>query len=161
MLPFERECGGPRHDTNILDLGKSVDDFFSDAVCEELIFWIGAHIGERQHDNGLMPSLGGYRREGSGVPSSERFFRIRVPLQPLQVGADVRGMLVAQVAIFLQTLGDNPFQFGWEIGIQSDWRNGCSVQNAIEDYPCTLTTEGQCPSCHFVENGTEREQIRA
>jgi hypothetical protein len=61
MLPFERECGSPRRDTKILDLGKGVDDLFGDTVYEELIFRIGTHVGKWEYDNGLM--LSGYCRE--------------------------------------------------------------------------------------------------
>src|ERR1019366_3406130 len=63
MLPFERECGSPRRDTKILDLGKGVDDIFGNAVCEELIFRIGAHVGEWENDNGLMLGASGYCRK--------------------------------------------------------------------------------------------------
>src|SRR5208282_5373329 len=73
MLPFERECGSPRYDTNVLDLGKRIDDLLSDAVCEELIFRIRAHVGEGQDDNGLMLSPGWHRREGPCLPFTERF----------------------------------------------------------------------------------------
>ena len=35
---------------------------------------------------------------------------LSIAFQPLQVGANLRGVLVAQVAIFLQTLADDLFQ---------------------------------------------------
>ena len=62
ILPFERECGAPRHDTKILDLGKGVDDLFGHAVCEELVVRIGTHVGEWEHDNGLSLSASRYNR---------------------------------------------------------------------------------------------------
>ena len=44
--------------------------------------------------------------------------RLCVPLQPLQVGSHVGGVLIAQIAVLLQRLVDDPFQFGGHIGIQ-------------------------------------------
>jgi hypothetical protein len=101
MLAFERESRSPRRDTKILDLGKGVDYLFSDAVGEELIFGIRAHISEWQDDNRLMLSPGWHRREGPCLPFTERFLRICVPLHPLQVSSYLRGVLIPQIPIFL------------------------------------------------------------
>ena len=64
---------------------------------------------ERQHSRG-----GGNRLPvfcGSGlVPARLSPGRIRVPLQALQVGANLRSVLVAQVAILLQALVDDALQ---------------------------------------------------
>src|SRR5664279_1838613 len=107
MFPFERECGRPRHDTKILDLSKGVDDLFSNAVCEELIFRIRTHVGEWEDDNGRMLSASGCSCERLCrlcLRFTGRFSRICVPLQSLQVGPDLRGVLVAQNAVLLKRL---------------------------------------------------------
>ena len=41
--------------------------------------------------------------------------RIRIALQPLQVGADIGRMLIAQVAILLERFADDVFEFGRKI----------------------------------------------
>ena len=46
--------------------------------------------------------------------------RLGVALQPLQIGADLGGMLVTQIAVFFQALTDDPFQFGRHVGVQSN-----------------------------------------
>src|SRR6266700_4790769 len=80
---------------------------------------------------------------------------LSVPLQPLQVRSHLRSVLVTQVAVFLQALVDDPFQFGRQVGVQSNrWRWG-TIQNGFEDHSRTFPTEWQTPSSHLVENGTE------
>jgi hypothetical protein len=56
-----------------------------------------------------------------------------IPLEPLQIGANVRGVLVAQAPVFLQTLVDDSFQFGWHLGIQPHRSHGRTFQNGIKD----------------------------
>src|ERR1035441_746730 len=51
-----------------------------------------------------------------------------VPLQPLQVGSHLRCALITQVAVFLQSLINDVFQLGRQIGIQSHGRNRCSIR---------------------------------
>jgi hypothetical protein len=43
----------------------------------------------------------------------------------LQVGANFRGVLVAQVAVLFQTLGDDPFQLRCHVGTQAHGRKRC------------------------------------
>ena len=64
--------------------------------------------------------------------------RIRVALQPLQVGPHLRGMLIAQVAVFLQSLIDDPFQFGRHSGIQPQRRSRRRIQDGFEDLRGTV-----------------------
>ncbi len=49
--------------------------------------------------------------------------RIRFALQSLQVGPHVCGVLVAQFAIFFQSLVDDVFQFWRKVGVQPDRGN--------------------------------------
>ncbi len=87
--------------------------------------------------------------------------RVRVAPQALEVGSHLRGMLVTQFSIFLQGLGDDPFEFRRHVGIQSHRCYWSSVQDRVEDDTRTFPTEGQRPCRHFVQDGTKREQIRA
>ena len=48
---------------------------------------------------------------GIGPGSSRRLVRFRIPLEPLQIGSHVGRMLIAQIAVLLQSLVDDPFQF--------------------------------------------------
>ena len=61
----------------------------------------------------------------------------------------------------LQTLRDDPFEFGWDIGIQSDWRNGCPVQDGLEYQPCASPSEGQRAGRHLIQHSTKRKQVSA
>ena len=54
-----------------------------------------------------------------------------VPLQPLQIGADFGGVLVAKLAILFQTLVDDVFQFGRKVGVQPHRWRGRPVQNGF------------------------------
>ncbi len=84
---------------------------------------------------------------------------IRIPLQPLQVGADVCGVLITQIAVFLQALVDNAFQQGRQVGIQAHCRSGNAVQYRLKDHSGSVAAKRQCSRRHLVQNRTEREQI--
>ena len=86
---------------------------------------------------------------------------VGVALQALQVGANVGGVLVAQVAIFLQRLVDDVFQLRWKVGIQSDWRNRCTIENRLKDQRRSFSAEGQRASGHLVKHHAEGKQIGA
>src|SRR5207302_11375232 len=101
------------------------------------------------------------RPAGGCCASRYRLTRSCPPLQPLEISANVGGMLVAQTPIFLQTLRNNPFKFGWEIGIEADWRNRSAVQNRVKYHSRRDTTKREGTCSHFVQNDSEREQIGA
>src|SRR5438128_10916412 len=98
---------------------------------------------------------------GSCCATRYRLTRFCVPLQPLEISATVGGMLVAQTPIFLQTLRNNPFKFGWEIGIESDWRNRSAVQNRVKYHSRRVTTKREGTCSHFVQHRAERKQVGA
>ena len=85
-----------------------------------------------------------------------RISRFIVPLQPLQIGSHFRSVLVAQIAILLESLVDDLFQLGRNVGIQrtaeqapgSEWLRKSSS---------TFATEGQLAGRHLVENGAKGE----
>src|SRR6516165_8533109 len=68
-------------------------------------------------------------------------------------------MLVAQVAVFLQTLRDDSFQFGRYIGIDSYRGNRSPIKDGLEDHSRAFPSERYLPSRHFIEHGSEREQV--
>ena len=65
--------------------------------------------------------------------------------QPLEVGAHVRGMLVAQVSVFFQSLVDDVLQLGRKVRIQPYWRNRRAVQNGLKDYADVSPRKGNRP----------------
>ena len=86
---------------------------------------------------------------------------IGVAFQALQIGTNVGGVLVAKIAIFLQSLVDDIFQLLWKVGIEADRRDGSAVENGLEDQRRSVSAEGQCPGRHLIEHDAEREQIGA
>ena len=86
---------------------------------------------------------------------------VGVPLQPLQIGAHVGGVLVAQVAVFLQRLVNDAFELRRQIRIQPDRRRGQLFQNRIEDQRRSVAAKGQRAGRHFIQHGAKRKQIGA
>jgi len=86
---------------------------------------------------------------------------LSVALESLQVGAQFRGVLVADVTIFLQRLVDDAFQAVGNIGIQTHWRSWRPVQNGVEGGSRSVATEWQPSGGHFVEHHAEGEKIGA
>src|SRR5450755_4465544 len=78
----------------------------------------------------------------------------------MKVGSHIRGMLVPQVAVFLQCLIDDLFQLGWHVRVQTHGSYRSAVQDRLEDGCCTPPTERQLAGDHLVEYGSKREQIR-
>ena len=73
--------------------------------------------------------------------------RIRFPFQPLQVGTHLRRALIAQLAVFLQCLVDDAFQFGGHVGIQPHGGRRFRIQNGFEDDRGAIARErASCPS---------------
>jgi hypothetical protein len=64
-----------------------------------------------------------------------------------QIVPQLGGGLAANVAIFLQSLVDDPFQFGWYVGIQPNW-SWARSKIALKITPkCRLeTARYQCTS---------------
>ncbi len=63
-----------------------------------------------------------------------RSSRFRSRFSRLQIGAHFRGVLVAQLAVFLQRLVDDVFQLGRHIGIQPHRREPGAFENGVEDH---------------------------
>ena len=114
------------------------------------------HSKSCREDETSQPS-GGLRR--CGLVTYRHTPRFCISFQALQVGTDVRSVLVAQVAVFLQALVDDPFQFHWHIGIQPNRGNGRAVEDGLKNHSSAFAPEGQSPRGHLVQNCTEGEQI--
>ena len=93
-------------------------------------------------------------------PPSGRAPCLRLPLQPLQIGSHLRRTLVAQVAVLLQRLVDDVFQFGRHVGFSRTGATGSgsgSPRKSSRSFPA----EGQLAGGHLIEHRSKREQIRA
>ena len=77
----------------------------------------------------------------------------------MQVGTHFQGVLVTQIAVFLQSLVNDPFQFGRYFGIQPYRSDRSSVQDRLEDGCCTVSAERQLPGGYLIENSSKRKQI--
>ena len=87
--------------------------------------------------------------------------RVHVALQAREIGLQVRGRLVAQVAVLLERLVEDAPELGRERGIQLRGRERIPVQDRVEDDRGRLAREGQRARRHLVEDRPEREEVRA
>ena len=89
-------------------------------------------------------------------------YRIPYRVQPLQVGAHFRGMLVAQVPVLLQSLVDDVFQLGWQVRIHSHRRHWRAFQNCVEDQPEVSPRNGSVPvAISYSTAPKENRSVRA
>ena len=84
-----------------------------------------------------------------------RAARLRLSLEAFQIGAHVGSVLVTQVAILLQRLVDDAFQFGGQVGIHAHGSDRRAIQNLALDYSRAFAPERQCAGRHFIEHGAE------
>src|SRR5437667_1528310 len=96
-----------------------------------------------------------YLRGGAG----HDFPRLRVPLQAFQVGAQFAGAMVAQLAIFFQSLADDFFQLERDFGIQADRSGRHPVEDGIEDRTPSFPTQRQGPGRHLVQHRSKRNHV--
>ncbi len=86
---------------------------------------------------------------------------VGVALQTFEFGAHFRSVLIAKVAIFFEGAIDDVFEFGGEIGIEADWRDGGAIENRFEDEGTGVAAEGERARGHFVEDDAKREEVAA
>src|SRR5882762_7452286 len=106
------------------------------------------------------PLRAGTARSGSGSGGRDPS-RFGVTHQALEIGTHLRRMLVANVAIFLQRLGDDVIEITRSCGIQTDRRNGLAIEESIENLGRSRATERHKPGRHLVEHGAKRKQVGA
>ena len=82
-------------------------------------------------------------------------------LHALQVGAHLGGVLVAQVAILLESFVDDLFELRRNVGIEADAERRSAIQNRVEDDCRGFAAERQRAGRHLVEHGAEGKQVGA
>src|SRR5438105_10893029 len=87
--------------------------------------------------------------------------RVGVALQPLQVGSHLCPALIAQIAVFLQSLVYDPFQFRWQVAIEANWGRWHRIEYCFEDDSRAFAMKGQCSRRHLIQYRAEGEQIGA
>src|SRR5215475_9434562 len=82
-------------------------------------------------------------------------------LWPLELSPHVRGVLVTQILVFLQSSEDDLLQAGWQKGIKLFGRNWIAVENGLHDQHRACPFKGQLPGRHVIKDYSKREQVRA
>src|SRR5262249_35170271 len=85
----------------------------------------------------------------------------KVQLQPLQVGPNLRCMLIAQVAILFEALMDDALPFLGQGRIETLGRRRIAIENAIENHSRALPRKWQRARRHLIQDYSKAEQIRA
>lgn len=96
-----------------------------------------------------------------GCDGGDGAARVGVALDALQVGTQVGGALIAEVAILFESFGDDVGQFFGQVGIEANRRNRCAFEDGLEDERGSIPAKGQGAGGHFVENGAEGKEIGA
>src|SRR5260370_24367901 len=97
------------------DKWQHSDRIDGDGVTRSLVVIDGCRHHERNNKengsgDGSLPTPPFPMRHTDDSDNSSRFSRFRVPLQPLQIGANVGSVLVTQISILPQRLLDDLFQ---------------------------------------------------
>ncbi len=79
--------------------------------------------------------------------------------QLLQIIADLGSVLIAQLPIFLQCLGDDLVEFYRQLGIPAGYGFRRFVQYGRKGRADGLTVKRQVPRGHFVNYDTKGEQV--
>ena len=87
---------------------------------------VGTHQRRRARRAGWRRGRGRHRIGGGAAPG------VGVALQPCQVRPQLGGVLVAQVAVFLQRFGEDLFDLGGQIGIDAQRRRRRTVEDRVE-----------------------------
>src|SRR5262249_22246706 len=100
-------------------------------------------------------------RSGASRRRSGSTRGIEVALEALEVGAQFRGGLTAQIAILLQSFSDDPFQLTGRLRIVFRQGRRRFVENLMKDDRGSIAGEGLLARGHFVEYNAERKKIGA
>src|SRR5260370_9442653 len=95
----------------------------------------------------------GRRRNGGDLAG------IDLTVEAFEVGAEFRRDLVADGAIFFESLVEDALKLGGDVGIQGDRSDGSVVQNVIEDDGAGSARKGLLAGKHLIEHGAEREEV--
>ena len=69
---------------------------------------------------------------GGPVLRRKRPTRFRVPLQALKISPHLRGDLITQIPVFFECLVNDVFEFGRQVRVEANRRNGCAFENGVE-----------------------------
>jgi len=84
-----------------------------------------------------------------------------VAFQTLKIGAQFCSALVTEVAVFFKGFNDDTFEFGGKIGVEPDGRSRGTIEDGFKDDAGGVAAKGKGSGRHFVEDGAEREEVRA
>ena len=87
--------------------------------------------------------------------------RFGVALQPLKIGANVGGVLVAQIAVLLQGFEDDVFELGRQIPVETNGRRRHRIEDGFENDAGTLAVKRHSAGSHLVENRSKGKKIGA
>jgi len=87
--------------------------------------------------------------------------RGRVAFEAFQVSAKFGGGLAAEVAVFLETFGEELVEFVGDIGIEASEGSRSFVENGVEDSARALSLERERAGSHFVEDYSEGKEVGA
>src|SRR5207302_5482356 len=88
--------------------------------------------------------------------------RLRVPLQPQQIGPHLQGALITQVAVFLQSLGDDVFQLWRKVRVQADCGIGSRSRLSWKMTPELSPRKGNAPvAISYSTAPKENKSLRA
>jgi len=69
--------------------------------------------------------------------------------------------LIAEIAIFLESFGENAVKLGRRCRIQTCYSNGLQLEDGVGDHPWGVARERQAGGGHFVEDRAKREKVGA
>ena len=94
------------------------------------------------------------RRTGRGIVPG-----LQVPLQTPQLRLDIDRMLVAQLAVFLQSAVDDVFELGRQVRVQPDRRQRRTVHDRVKDHSGSFSAKRHGAGGHFVQHDAKRKQV--
>ena len=69
--------------------------------------------------------------------------------------------MIAEIAIFLESFGENAIELGGRCGIQTGYGNGLQLEDGVGDYAWSVARKWQTGGGHFVEDRAKREKVGA
>jgi len=69
--------------------------------------------------------------------------------------------LIAEIAIFLESFGENAIELGRRCGIQAGYGNGLQLEDGVRDHARSVAREWQAGGGRFVEDRAKREKVGA
>ena len=110
-----------------------------------------------------QPQTASPRRRGRAWRARRRvaIAPFRIPLQPLQVGAQIGRLCVAQRPIFFERLQNDLVEPGRQLGTQRRGRRWLLMKDRRRDDRRGRAGKGRTPGGHLEEDEPEREEIGA